>query len=136
MPKVKLTIDWWAGFVPAAPSGCEIRVEEKLHQFPQKMQVIIPVKNWQHPAGVTCYVHTLDDTEENLLDVQHGEMVSGNMNCLLAENNREYKLLLDSIPEVKEAVDDLLRQMEGKWYQTYASASFLKLDYHKEIAPN
>lgn len=135
MAIVKLSIDWWSGFVPVAPEGCQIIVQKKLHQFPQTMQVLIPVESWSHPAGVRCYYHILDE-QGNLLDVQHGNCNNGNMNCLFdgddeAHLNDEYDRLVAAIPEVKEAVDNLLFQMTGRWYKTYESAKYLKLDYHK-----
>ena len=136
MAIVKIEIDWWAGFVPVAPEGCEIKVDTKLHEFPQDMWVEIPVtKNWSHPAGVRCYIHTLDE-QGNLLDVRHGEVTSCGLACLFdnrdeTQLNWQYENLVTSIPEVKKPVDNLLSQMKGKWYRTYKDAHFLKQDYHK-----
>lgn len=137
MAIVKISIGWWAGFVPTAPANCKVVVSEKLHSYPQEMRVEIPVKNWTHPAGVRCYIHTLD-TAGNLLDVQHGNLTPGGLDCCFDNDetqlNWEYESLVTSIPEVKNAVDDILSQMRGKWYKTYESAYFLKLDYHKVSA--
>ncbi|OBQ30106.1 MAG: hypothetical protein AN483_06885 [Aphanizomenon flos-aquae MDT14a] len=128
MPQVKLNIGFWNGFVPSAPERSVIEVERKLHYFPQSIYVCMEVQEWKHPPGVGAYIHTLDD-EGKMLDCQHGNCAPGSFAGLRGES---YNTLIDCIPEIKDRVDSILSQMEGRYFDTYKDHYWTGKDYHNQ----
>jgi hypothetical protein len=113
MPVVKLQVDYFNGFLPSI-EGVEIQMQKKLHSYPQKIYALFPVTEWNHPPGVRCYVHALDD-KGSLLGCQHGGLTPGSMQLLLSDRE-QYESLIQHIPDLKEKVDAILAQMEGHWW--------------------